>query len=83
MRLENIKHSVAEMFSVTVTLVVALQASKVPRAPACARPNMLYPIQNVLKRVPRIANAKIDKKLSRKASSYRAMAESRMIGGSR
>ena len=44
---------------------------------------MLYPIQNVLKRVPSIANTKIEKKLSRKASSYRAMAESRMIGGSK
>ena len=37
----------------------------------------------MLKRVPRIANTKIDMKLSRKASSYRVMAESRMIGGRR
>ena len=41
MRLENIRHSVAEMFSVTEMLTVALHASKVPRAPACARPNMV------------------------------------------
>ena len=77
------RHSVAEMFSVTVALRVELKVSKAPRTPACERPNRLYPIQNMLKRVPRMANVKIDMKLSMKASLHRAMAESRMIGGRR
>ena len=82
-RLENMRHSVAEMFSVTVMLRLVSKCWNVPRTPAWARPKRLYPIQSVLKRVPRIANTKIDMKLSRKASLHRAMAESRMIGGSR
>ena len=71
------------MLWVTESLRVELKVSNVPRTPTSARPKMLYPMQNVLKRVPRIAKARIDMKLSRKASSYRAMAESSMIGGSR
>ena len=82
-RLEKMRHSVGEMFSVTVMFVVVFVISKVPKTPAWARPNMLYPIPKVLMRVPGMANTRIDMKLSRKASSYRAMAESRMIGGRR
>ena len=41
MRLENMRHSVAEIFSVMVVFSVLFQCWNVPRTPVWARPNML------------------------------------------
>ena len=54
-----------------------------PSRPKVERPYKLYPMVNVLKRVPKTAKVIIDAKLSKNALSKRANAESRMIGGSR
>ena len=83
MRLEKMRHSVAESCCASTTPVTVLFTSKVPSTPAEASPYRLYPMVKVLSRVPNIAKIMMDTKLSKKASSYSARAESRMMGGSR
>ena len=54
-----------------------------PSAPPAANPYRLIPMVKTLNKVPNTAKIITDMKLSKKAWSYRARAESRMIGGSR